>query len=240
MKKVKVIELYKTIKKSSRGNAILFFTFYFFFFLFLIIFLSGKKGNYHRGQYESGNQSFFSLNELFDKNYEFSYEIELDNNNYLYSGKRYNDRELFTYQDKEYYREGESFYVKEDVWNKVENPNLFYKFFNEDNIGNLLTASSYASHTNYESGKNTYNYLLSSNTINQFLNNISSDFFEEPNQVVVHVNENGIVDEIDYYLDSYCQLNNLCEKSLSLKLSFSNYGSVQVIEKPVLGEIYGR
>lgn len=233
MKKGKVKVLYETIQKSSRKNAILFFTFYFFFFLFLLISLSGKKGDYRRGQYESGNQSFFSLNELLNKNYEFSYEVVLDNNNYLYTGKKYNDKELFTFQEKEYYKEGDIFYVKENIWNKVDNPMQFFNFINEDNIANLLTASTYVSHTNYESGNITYNYLLSSNTINQLLSNLSSDFFEEPNQVVVRVNESGIVDEIDFYLDSYCQLNNLCEKSLNLRLSLSNYGKVQVIERPI-------
>ena len=64
------------------------------------------------------------------------------------------------------------------------------------------------------------------------IHTIDSDFEEEPNMIIISSNEESIVNQISWNLDSYCILNGLCERSLKIDMKFDDFGDVQV-ENPL-------
>lgn len=229
-----IFENFKELKKDSRGQSFLFFGFYLIFFIVVIIYLRSVHNNsqYYSEDFEKGDPLDFQVNEINDGNYSYTYTIILDGEKYEYKGKK-NQDELFEFQGKEYYHHNEEFYVKENEWVKTANPYLFSDFLYMDNIILLLQNSYYESTTNYNSGKDVYNLLLSTNTINQKIHNIDSDYLEEANKLTISTNEKKEMDQIHYYLNSYCKLNELCKSSLEIIISYDEFGTIEEIKNPM-------
>ena len=141
--------------------------------------------------------------------------------------------ERFQFQEKEYYRDSDKFFVKEEAWIKADSPYLFEKFLDTSTISSLIQASTYLSKTSYDSGKTTFNLLLSTNTINSMIHQIDSDFMEEQNQIIISTDENRVVNQITFLLDSYCTLNHFCEKNLKIELNYDDFGKIEKIENPI-------
>ena len=80
----------------------------------------------------------------------------------------------------------------------------------------------------------TYNYLLSTNTINKEFYNMVSDFLEEPNQIVVSTDEEKHINQVLFLLDSYCSLNKTCIKNLKIDIQFDQIGKIEKIDKPII------
>lgn len=230
MKKVR--EFIDNLEKNPRGKSIAFFAFYFVFFLILLLFLRfGEKREYDSSNYESGVPYSYSLDKILKRNYAYSYDVTLDDEKNTYVGKKNGEKQSFSYKDKNYYFDGKQFFIDNGDLVEVENPFLFNELLDEENIGIILSASSYESKTSYESGREVYTFLISSNTINQLINDVSTDYFEEPNKIVISTLEDDNVEDIHFILDSYCQVNSLCEKSLDIRISYSNFGGIKKIEK---------
>lgn len=230
-------EKIKDIKEDPKKKALAFFAFYFVFFVVVILLLrfSPRKPLVGSEDYESGTNSIdFSINSILENNYIFGYEITLDGVTYEYYGQRYDKDELFEFQGNSYYRTGEQFYLKEGLWKTTENPYLFKDFLDVNQYAPLIAQATYESKTSYEDGKDVYNYLISSNTINQKFYHVDSDFLEEPNKISLHVSEKGDLNEIEFSLDSYCTLKQLCQKSLKIKLQYDMFGKVEKIDNPVV------
>lgn len=220
----------KEIKKMKNGKAILFFGFYFIFFVVIIIFIkfSSRVPVMHSEDYEMGQGSYsFKIETLLKNNYQYSYIITLDDINYEYFGKRYKNMELFQFNGNDYFRNEDEYFIKNNIWIKSDNPYKFREFLDVNNLVNLIKMASYNAKTTYESGKIKYNFLISSNTINQNLYNISSDFLEEPNEIIVSTDEEKNVDDITLNLDSFCKVNKLCNSSLKMKFKYDNFFEVQ-------------
>ena len=166
-------------------------------------------------------------------NYSYSYDILLDDKEYKYTGKRDNHDELFTYNDKEYYKNFDNYFVNNGVWVKSENPFIFSDFLYSDSMVELIKSSFYESKTVYEDGRTTYNLLISSNTINKVLHNVDSDFEENPNKLLLTLDDNGSIKEITMELNSYCTLNKKCQKSLKMTLKYDNYTKIDKIKSPI-------
>jgi hypothetical protein len=233
----KIFETIKELNKTPRGKAILFFGFYLIFFIFIIIFVRvGSRNSTGSYEYEKGNGTSnynFDISGIANSNYKFTYTITVDGVASVYSGEKYEDTELITYNNNNYYRNGDNYFINNTLWIKSDNPYIYSDFLEYDNISNLLVAASYESKTSYDSGKEIYNFLISTNTINQLLNNINSDFLEEPNRITISSDEDKNINEIIYYLDSYCTLNKLCNNSLKIDLVYDDFGNVEEIENPI-------
>ena len=228
-------DLIKEIQENPKGKAIWFFIFYAFFFLIIVcILFFGKKDYTIAEDYERGIATDYSSKLLLGDNYSFTYTITLDDKIYQYQGKKMKNVESFQYTNKNYYRVGDDFYVEDEIWSKCESPYLYSEFLNSNNIELLIHLASYLSKTSYESGKMTFNYLLSTNTINKEIYNIESDFLEEPNQVIVSTDENQNVNQVLFLLDSYCSLNQNCMKSLKIDIQFDEVGKIEKIDNPIV------
>ena len=229
-----IIEKVKELRKSNIGKAILFFGFYFiFFFIISLIARFGGRSYTPAEEYEKSEAFTLSYGKLLNKNYHFNYSIYLDDSVYSYVGDSYEDSSLFKYNDKEYFKIEDNYFVNDTIWIKSDNPIKFNSFLEIDNIVSIINSSYFDSQTSYNSGKTLYNYLVSSNSLNKLLDNKDTDYSEEPNKIVISEDENKNIDKITYYLDSYCSLNKVCNKSLKIEALYDNYGKVSKIDNPI-------
>ena len=233
----KLMELINNLKKTEKGKAVLFFAGYLVFFVALAVFMIfGAKNTTRPSDYMSGkNSDNVSMDKLSNENYLFTYKVNLDGVEYIYNGKRNKSVELFQFNNISYYKNGDSYYVKNnDLWIKSENPYIFYDFLDSSKLENILELCMLDSKTSYEDGRNAYNLLISTNTINQKLNGIDSDFLEEPNKITITSNNDSDINEVSYDLSSYCTLNKLCQSSLKITLTYDMFGEIKEIENPVV------
>ena len=231
-----IFDKFNELRKDSKGGAFLFFGFYFFFFLFLILFLRSRHAEikkYSSYDYDRANPILYSIESLKDDNYSFHYTVLLDGVTHEYIGKK-NQDEFFEYQGIKYYHHSDDFYVKNNYWEKTMNPYIFSDFYNIKTIQFLLGNAYLESDTKYDSGKVNYHLLISTNTINKEIHKVNTDYLEIPNQLVVSLNEKEELEQIHYYLNSYCTLNKMCESSLEIIISFDEVGKIEEIKNPML------
>ena len=227
----KVIEKYKEIKDMPKGNAYLFFGFYFIFFLILIIFFNMSPNNKISINSEREEVHYLEMGNIMNNNYHYEFRILVDDKEYIYSGNRNKDREMFYSFDKEYYCEGNSYYEKNgNEWSKIDSP-FYYAFMDLSRVSLLLEDSYLESETIYKSGKDAFRYFLDTNRIYQILYNQYTDYDDSGNSVVIYkLGEE--VDSIIYLLDGYCKSGNLCHKSLKIEIHYDNIGKIDNINRP--------
>ena len=224
----------KEMSKDTKGKAVLFFGFYIIFFagVFLFINLTDSKLTYG-DDYERSTVSYtFNLDNIFKENYSFTYDITLDNNFYSYFGAKKEEVESFKYNNLDYYRDGEKFLVKKDEWIEAENPYVYREYLNNKNIKMILENAYFVSKTVYESGKNTFNFAISSNTLNNLLYGLNTDFDEVPNEIIISTDENKNVNNIIFNLNSLCKNNDFCNYGFKVDLKFDNFGDIEGILDP--------
>ncbi len=218
------IEFIKEVRKTPRGRAVLFFAFYFVVFALLFTIISFKSPSNRDNDYESGRPYSFDISSISKDNYHFEHTIIKDGTKYIYVGDRCNKKERFTFNKKEYYYDGNKYYVDDK---EVIDPYLYPEFKDIENIGLLISSATFDSKTDYQSGNTKYNFLISSNTINSIINNKETDIDEKPNDITIDKNTDGIVDEIIYHLDSYCKSDKSCKKSLEINLTYDKFGEIE-------------
>ena len=179
-----LFENFSDFTKKKNGKPILFFGFYllFFIFIFMLIKFEGNK-NFFNQEYEKGRPSQFNSSLLLDKNYYYDYKINLDGVLYDYYGKRYQDVESFKYNNNEYYRNGNDFFINNGMWVKCDNPYLFYEIISVENLSLIINNSMSISREEVEKNKILYKYVISTNTINKLIYNVESDYDEIPNEI---------------------------------------------------------
>lgn len=233
------IEFLKDLMKTPRGRGILFFGVYFVFFLALILLIRfGNRGEVIGNELESGNPYNFSVSNITGNNYNFSYQVEIDDNIFLYQGSRYKNTELFTISNGgsivEYYLNSENYFSNSNgLWLKADNPYKYWQFIDIKYVNNIIKNATYISKTDYESGKSVYNFQISSNTIVKLLENIDTDVDEVPNEIVVITDENNYVNEVKFLLDSYCKAKTICTNSMNINLKYGDFGNIEEIKSPL-------
>lgn len=166
-KKFNVKELFTDEKKRAR--LILFG--YFIFFIVLIV---AMRTNYNYENDDVANKINNRADEkLAMHNYEFTYIITKGTDKYIYTGKHYNEKEMFTYNKEEYYKENDMF-VKKDKnnWMKVDNPYIEYEYLKLENLDKILGKSDFISQTKYndDSILNSYKMYVDGKVSENVLN----------------------------------------------------------------------
>lgn len=222
------------MKKTPKGKAILFFGLYaiFFIFVFLFIKLSSVELSYG-DDYEKGSPYNFNIQSLLNKNFNYTYDIYVDGILYKYEGKRNNDSELFDFNGANYYKNSNNYLVNNGTWIRSDNPIMFNEFTDISNIKDIISRSSYESMTTYDNGKTDFNFVISTNTINEIFYNSNTDFDEVPNKIIIGTDENRNVNNISFNLNSFCTNNKMCNYSLEIKLNYNNFGEVYSINSPL-------
>ena len=231
-------EIIKNLKKTDRGRALLFFLGYLVFFIIVFIFMhTSGGGNLDRSDYEKGNTVDFNVDEIMENNYSYKYTITVDINDYVFVGKRNGDLEEFIYDDNEYFRDynNKKIYIKNDVndWNECNNPNDFNFFTDIDNVLELADNATYISMTDYSSGKRTYNYKISTTTIEKIVSDKDIDLDDKPNEIIFSTDEEGNVVSIKLKFDSYGKYKNYSKKYFSIELEYDEFGEIKELENPI-------
>ena len=232
-------DLIDKLKSTPRGQALLFFGGYFFFFLFIIVAVRLMGGGSTVGkEYDEAKEYSFSVVNITDANYSFEHSVLLDGNNNGYKGTKKNSEERFVLSNNlgtyDYYRKGIDFFNnKSGLWIKSDNPYLFYNFFDIDKVMALIDKAKLDYKTDYESGKKIYNFVITSTTIHNYFEGIDLDIADDLNEIIVHVDEHGLVEKIEFKLDSYCKAINMCFNELKITLQYDEYGEIKEITSPL-------
>lgn len=226
-------EKFNELRESPNGKPILFFGFYFIFFaiIFLIIGIFGDKNALIK-EYERGNQSTLSNNQILKNNFYYDYKVTLDGILYDYYGKALGNVESFKYNNSDYYKSDDNYFVNNGTWVKTENPIIFRDFIDVLNIDKLMNNAYYVSKTEFENGVVDYNFIISVNSINKVLYNLDTDYDDIPSSVVIRLDDKGAITTISFNLDNYCNYSDSCN-SLKLELNYSMYGEVEQIQNPI-------
>lgn len=220
-------EYLDSLQTDPKQSAKAFWGFYgIFFFLIFLLFVFGKKNPPY--EYETEEEVTMRLN----KNYLFDYKVTLDDEVFDYYGKKDQDTELFKFNNNDYYF-NESFYIKKDSWEEVDNPYKFYEFLNYDNYRLIINNAYYDSKDDVNNDNMEWHYKISSNTLNELLYSKNTDFEELPNDIYVTLGQDDFIKNITFNLDNFCLNNNLCQKSLKIELSFDMIDEIKEIDNPL-------
>ena len=232
-----VKDLIKNLKSTDKGRALLFFCGYLIFFLFLFVFIkTSSKVHLNRSDFESGSQIDFNVEKIKNNNYSYRYTITIDVNDYIFVGRRNNNYELLKYEDNDYFINYSNNVVKKlenGKWIDNRNPNDFSYFVNIDNIIELITQATYLSKTDYESGKVTYTYEISTTTIEKIINDVDIDLDDKPNEIIFSTDEDENVDSIRLEFDNYGKYKGNCKKYLTIEINYDDFGEIDNIKNPI-------
>ena len=224
-----VIEVFKKLKSSPRGRALIFFAVSFFFFLFIAIYARVVGTHPIENMYKSTSIETTLFGEL--KNYTYEINVNVDGKITVINGKISNEVEMFTYNNINYYVvEGRVYNLKNDQMIITSNPNPYYRLTNTNIIKQLLSTSYLDSTTTYHDKSIIYNYLMDTNKLNEIINKNNTDIASKMNKLVVKVNKDQLIDSISYELNDYCLTNKMCKNNMSILLKFSNIGSTDEIK----------
>lgn len=228
------IEKIKEISKTKKGSTILFFGVYVIFFIVIILVIRvGGNKNFMNQEYEKGITTSFKNKGILNNNYYFDYKVHLDDKVYDYYGKRNGDVELFKYNNVDYYKNKTAFFMNNGTWIKCDNPYVFYDFIESVSMGEIIDNSTFMSKEDLEGKKVQYTLLISTNTINKIVSGTDTDYDEIPNQIILDSDNTGEIVKVTFKLDSYCKLNNLCNNSLEIELSYEMFGEIKKIDNPI-------
>ncbi len=225
------------IGSTTKGKALLFFLAFILFLVFIGIF-SRTVGTTNPEEYYNTVTNDSSWDSLLDANYRYKYKINLDGVETTIEGKINESTEMFTIttgeESREYFRSLDNFLINTDgTWIKCDNPNSFYKFTNIDYVDKLVKNSSFSNKTDYESGKVIYNFLISSNTINELLDGNITDYDDIPSEVGVIFKTDNNIDHVNFKFSNYCHTIGSCTNNFDIKLEYYDIGKVDNIKNPI-------
>lgn len=219
------VNLIKKLNSTPRGKSVLFFGFYGIFFIFLFIAMAVGRGSGYSLD-NLGNSSNFSLESIYNNNFEFSYKVSIDESIYMYTGKRYNDKESFIFNNLEYYNLDDDFYQRTgDSFIETVNPYVYSDFMKVDNIQEFINLATLNSKTEYENGDFVYNYKISTTSIVKKIEDIDIDIDDLPNEISVCIS-NGNIKSIEFNLNSYGLFKGISNDKFVITLSYFNQGEV--------------
>ena len=232
-----VKEFIDKLKATDRGRSLLFFGGYLIFFIILFIIIgTASRSSVTSEDYEKSDSIKYNISSIEDNNYSYKYTITVDVNDFIFEGKRYNDKELFKYNNINYYKDNSNnnIFKKEDnIWIKAEDPNDFSFFTDIDNLKKIEEKATYISKTDYESGKRVYNYEISTTTLEKIISDVDIDLDDKPNELIVSTDEDEVVYSMKLKLDSYGKYKQLCNKYLTIELEYDEFGEIKDIKNPI-------
>ena len=235
----KLIDLIKELYKTPRGKGILFFAGYFLFFLvFIFIVRFSPRGEVFGTGYDQGTNDAFSIEAIMQGNYQFQYQVLIDEKTSTYQGSQNGSKSLFTladsYGERSYYRENNSFFLQNNLlWVKTENPYLYEEFLTIEQIEAILSRATYLSMTSYSSGEQMYQFQIATTTLVEMIRQEQIDIEDVPNAITLNTDIDGNLDHILFDLSSYGKFLGICQNQFQIVLDYSNFGQVEEIESPV-------
>lgn len=238
-KQNKYIKFIKNLYKSKRGRAILFFGFYFIFFFVVISLI---RTNYHSSPNitsikDNNVKAIYELKKIENGNYHFIREENINGLITNFTGdKNANRIEGIMTSNNMFY----NYFIYDNInliklTDKYEITNDLYHFNDiteDNNISKFLEKAYLVSKTEYETGNTIYNYEITTNTIDALINNTNIDIADIPNKIILETNQEDEVVKITYDLTSYATYLNKAMTTITITISYSNFGEIANIEIP--------
>ena len=238
-KKNPYLEGIKNLSKSSRGKAILFFLFYFIFF-FLIISL--VRSNYATNSNNTNTKdntvrTEYKLDKIENGNYHFIREENINGLLTNFTGDKNDNKtegvmtvnntftNYFIYDNINLIKTTDKYEVTSELYH-------FNNITDDNNISKFLEKAYLVSKTEYETGNTSYNYEITTNTIDPIINNTNIDIADIPNKITLETNEEDEVIKITYDLSSYATYINNIPTIVNITISYSNFGEIGDLEVP--------
>ncbi len=229
--------------KDQKTKAYIFFGFYFVFFLVLIIMIRSapvKENDTNTGENNTTTVTPTPSNNATEEqeandNYQFIYTIEKDSNSFAYMGKKFGNKEQFTYvhgSTDTYYRVQDSFFKKEgDNYEVATSPYEYEEFLSLTKLSELIRYKVASNETENEA---TYPIAVS-DWLDIYYENAYYDGFvvdEFADDIVVVTRTSDKITKAVLNLDnlmSYFVLaeDNTYPKHLKITLEFYDYDKVE-------------
>lgn len=234
----KYLQTIKNLNQNTRGRAILFFLFYLIFFIVIIgliraSYTSNKNNDYKRTDINEE----YKLDGIINGNYHFTREEIINNSITNYVGDKSNKKEegIMTFNNALY-----NYFIYDNINllkinDKYEISGELYKYnsiTNDTNIAKILKNATLISKTEYEIGSSVYNYQITTNTLDQIVNNTNIDIADIPNTITLYTNEDDQVVKIIYDLTSYATYYLNTQTSVKITIEYSNFGEIEDLKVP--------
>ena len=221
--------------RTPKGKAVLFFGIYFLFFIVLsMIAHIGGRGPVLGSTDLNLGEFYYNLSSIEKGNYNFNYELLIDQVVTTYSGKHYDNLALFTDGVNNYYQQDNLFMRQQDgIWIKSDAPYLFLTLTDTSVMDRLINLSTYVSKTELASGEEIINLQISTTTLVKQLDGLNIDLDDPVNSIELKKNKYGEIVEVKYNLNSYAKYKGIANNEFSFTLSYSAFGDVQQFKEPV-------
>ena len=199
----------KEILKDKQKRAIIILAIYFIFF----IFLTASIRNNHKQTLNNKTAQIINGTNAPEKieleSYNFECKIMKDGQLNTYIGKKYKNKQQFTYNNNEYFKEDDKFYKKmeDSSWEDTENPYLYSEYLDFNILNAILSKSEYDSNTTFKDGKTAISYKM-------YLNDTITD------NIMTLTSKDNILQKIEITLDKD-----------SIILEFTNQNKVEDFNK---------
>ena len=236
-KKNSYLEGLKNLSKSSRGKAILFFLFYFIFFFIIISFVRSNYASNSNNTIDSTVRTEYKLDKIENSNYHFTREENINGVVTNFTGDKNDNKtegvmtvndifiNYFIYDNINLIKTTDKYEVTSELYH-------FSKITDDNNIEKILERSTLISKTEYETGNISYNYEITTNTIDSIINNTNIDIADIPNKITLETNEEDEVIKVTYDLSSYATYINGIPSTTIITINYSNFGEIEDLEIP--------
>ena len=236
-KKNPYLEGIKNLSKSSRGKAILFFLFYFIFFFLIISLVRSNYAPNSNNTIDSTVRTEYKLDKIENSNYHFTREENINGVVTNFTGDKNDNKtegvmtvndifiNYFIYDNINLIKTTDKYEVTSELYH-------FSKITDDNNIEKILERSTLISKTEYETGNISYNYEITTNTIDSIINNTNIDIADIPNKITLETNEEDEVIKVTYDLSSYATYINGIPSTTIITINYSNFGEIEDLEIP--------
>ncbi len=223
-KQIDLKNTYKDISSDSQKKAWIILSIYFIFFAVIIFSIRSNQAK-SNNQNKSNSNLPFSISSIKTNNYDFKYTVNFDNNIITYEGKNYQNNSLFTVNNLDtYYKDGEAYFKKENqVFVNSDNPYKFGELRNIDVIEKILNQAKLESHTIYEDSTKSYNYQITTDTLEKIFNNRDIDTDLAINKITVFVDNNKEAYKFNFDFSSYTNYKKYTIDEGIIESTYSNF-----------------
>ncbi len=217
------IKKIKEFKKDPKKRSLYLLIVYGIFFIIVFIYIkSGQPSNtpikYDNNSQTANENIENSQNKKEISNYEYTYEINKDNNLLKISGTYYDNKDNFKLDSEDY--NIKDYYIYSNTTNEliVEFP-ISRLSYNE--IEKLLNNFDYNSKTEYKDGNISYEYIINNKDYKTFIND-SNDI---DGNIKIIVNKKDYIEKLEIDLSEYYNIENY-----KIIINYANINNILKVE----------
>lgn len=193
----------KELFLNKQYRSIIILIFYVVLFAILIIGLRQPKNMIDSGNGGSATISVKGYDLIHNNNFSYKYTVIMDEEEYVYEGKRYKDKDLVTIttkdESRDYYFDKDNYYVKrENEYKKtLTKPTFVFDYFNTSAIGTVIARSV------FQEDKNQY--VVDNQTLYDVLSD-EDDRVEKGDNFIKLEYRNSYITKISFDVTNYANM----------------------------------